>query len=88
MAQTPHIALDLLEQAQAQKEVTVNEAFFRIDALLNSGVIDRDLSTPPVSPAEGDVYIVGASPTGTWSGKASQLAYFHQSATPSARILA
>ncbi len=78
MAQTPHMALDLLEQSQAQKEVTVNEALFRLDAVLNSGVIDRGVDTPPASPAEGDVYIVGASPTGLWAGKEQHVAYFHQ----------
>ena len=78
MATTTHLGITLLEQSQAQKEITVNEALARIDALLNSGAIDRDLNTPPVSPAEGDVYIVGASPTGSWSGKARQVAYFDQ----------
>ena len=29
---------------------------------------------PPVSAAEGTTYIIGSAPTGTWSGKAGQLA--------------
>jgi len=78
MATTPHTGITLLEQAQAQKEVTMNEALQRIDVLLNMGVVDRDLATPPGSPAAGDVYLVAASPTGAWSGKAGQLAYFDQ----------
>ena len=78
MANTPHLNITLLEQSQAQKEVTVNEALYRIDALLNSGVIDKDLAAPPASPAQGDVYIVAASPTGAWSGKAKSVAYFDQ----------
>lgn len=78
MAQTPHMALELLEQSQAQKEVTVNEALFKLDAILNSGAIDRGLDTPPSGPDEGDVYIVGAGPTGLWAGKAQHVAYFHQ----------
>ncbi|MEJ0009877.1 MAG: DUF2793 domain-containing protein [Alphaproteobacteria bacterium] len=78
MTTTTHLGITLLEQAQAQKEVTVNEAFNRIDALLNSGAIDKDLATPPSSPAQGDVYIVAASPTGAWSGKATAIAYFDQ----------
>lgn len=78
MATTSHLEITLLEQSQAQKEITINEAFARIDAVLNGGVIDRDLATPPGSPAAGDVYIVGASPTGAWAGKAGQVAYFDQ----------
>jgi hypothetical protein len=78
MATTPHIGLTLVEQSQAQKEITVNQAFTRIDALLNSGAESRVQNTPPVSPADGDVYIVGASPTGAWAGKAYQITYFEQ----------
>ncbi|MBY0354712.1 MAG: DUF2793 domain-containing protein [Rickettsiales bacterium] len=78
MVDTPHTLATLVETAQAQKEVTVNEALVRLDALLNTGVIDRDLATPPASPAQGDVYIVAASPTGLWAGKATQIAYFDQ----------
>lgn len=78
MATTSHLEITLLEQSQSQKEITINEAFARIDAVLNSGVIDRDLATPPGSPATGDVYIVAGSPTGAWSGKAKSVAYFDQ----------
>ena len=78
MANTPHLTITLLEQAQAQKEVTVNEALFRIDAVLNSGANDKDLTTPPANPAAGDVYIIPASATGVWAGKTGQVAYFDQ----------
>lgn len=37
-------------------------------------VKDRDLATPPGSPAAGDTYIVAASPTGAWSGHADHVA--------------
>jgi hypothetical protein len=33
-------------------------------------VKDRDLATPPGSPANGDTYIIAASPTGAWSAQA------------------
>lgn len=76
MTTTPHLGITLVEQAQAQKEVTVNQAFARIDAILNSGAKSRVLATPPVSPASGDLYIIAASPTGDWSAQAGKLTYF------------
>ncbi len=76
MATTPHLGLTLVEQSQAQKEITVNQALSRIDALLNTGATSRVGNTPPGSPAAGDMYIVGSSPTGAWAGKAGQVAYY------------
>ena len=78
MAETPNLKITLLESSQAQKEITVNEAFHRVDALLNSAILDRGVNTPPANPNEGDSYIVGAAPTGAWAGKAHQVAYFQQ----------
>lgn len=79
MTTTSHIGATLLEASQAQKEVTVNEALTRIDALLNTGAIDRDLTSPPSNPTTGDLYIVAASPaTGDWSGQENAIAYFDQ----------
>lgn len=76
MSTTPHLGITLVEQAQAQKEVTVNQAFARIDAILNSGAKSRSVATPPGSPAAGDLYIVAALATGDWTGQAGKLTYF------------
>ncbi len=76
MATTPHLGITLVEQAQAQKEVTVNMALARIDAVLNNGAKSKAVTTPPGSPAAGDVYIVAALPTGAWAGQAGNIAYF------------
>lgn len=78
MATTPHLGMTLVEQAQAQKEVTVNMALMRIDALLNSSAIAQNLTAPPAEPQEGDVYIVAPSATGEWAGKDKHIAYFDQ----------
>ena len=43
-------------------------------------VKDRDLATPPGSPAEGDRYIVAASPTGAWAGHAADIAVWQDGA--------
>jgi len=45
-----------------------------IDAGLFPVVIDHTLATPPATPANGDRYIVAASPTGAWTGKATDFA--------------
>lgn len=76
MTITSHINITLLEQGQAQKEITVNEALQKIDAILNIGAVSIGDTTPPVSPSNGDVYIVGNSATGDWSGYDNNIAYF------------
>lgn len=43
-------------------------------------VKDRDLATPPASPAAGDTYIVAAAATGAWAGKSGQVAVWSGSA--------
>jgi hypothetical protein len=40
--------------AQAQKHVTVNEALRLLDGLVQLAVLDRHLTAPPASPADGD----------------------------------
>ena len=46
----------------------------RLGALVSLSVTDRDLTTPPASPANGDRYIVPAAATGAWAGKTNQIA--------------
>ena len=43
-------------------------------------VKDRDLATPPASPAAGDCYIVAGSPTGAWVGHATHIAIWYNAA--------
>jgi hypothetical protein len=45
-----------------------------------ANVKDKDLATPPVSPATGDKYIVAASPTGAWVGHVNEVAEWGGSA--------
>lgn len=80
MDETPNLRLPYILPAQAQKHVTHNEAIRALDALVQSAVRDRDLAAPPVSPAEGDRYIVAASPSGAWSGQASKIAAWQDGA--------
>ena len=65
---TTHLLLPYILAAQAQKHVTHNEALRILDGLVQLSVIDRDLTASPVSPADGDRYIVGSGATGDWVG--------------------
>lgn len=76
MVTTAHIGVTLVEQAQAQKEVTVNEGMIRLEALQNTAAKDKELISPPASPASGDVYIVGSGATGDWAGRDGEVAYY------------
>jgi hypothetical protein len=76
MTTTPQANITLLEAAQAQKHVTANEAFMRLDALLQLNVISDVITTPPGSPAEGDKYIVPTGATGAWAGQTNKVALF------------
>lgn len=44
------------------------------DLLVQCTVIDRDLDAPPGSPADGDSYIIGSTPSGAWAGHARKIA--------------
>ena len=80
MDDTPNLGLPYIMAAQSQKHVTHNEAIRALDAMVQLAVLDRDLSAPPVSPAEGARYIVGSSPTGAWSGHAGKVAAYQDGA--------
>jgi len=74
---TTHLGLPLIAAWQAQKHVTHNEALAVLDALVQLACLDKDLTAPPTSPAEGDRYLVVASmPTGAWVGRSGQVVRF------------
>ncbi|SDN57020.1 Protein of unknown function [Methylobacterium phyllostachyos] len=71
---TPHLGLPLIAASQAQKHVTHNEALGLLDTLVQLACLDKDLTAPPPSPAEGDRYlVVASSPGGAWAGLAGQV---------------
>jgi hypothetical protein len=80
MDATANLSLPFIIAAQAQKHVTHNEALRALDALVQLMVLDKDLATPPGSPAEAARYIVAASPTGGWAGQAGRIAAFQDGA--------
>ena len=76
MPATPRLALPLLAVAQAQKEVTHNEALTLIDALLHAAVEAGPVDAPPANPAEGQCWIVGTDPAGAWTGQEDAIAIY------------
>jgi hypothetical protein len=69
------MGLPLIEAAQAQKHVTHNEALVVLDALAHLYLLDRDLAAPPVSPVDGDAYLVAFGASGEWAGQDGNIAY-------------
>lgn len=73
---TLKLALPELTVGQAGKELTHNQALAILDQLVQPVVLDKDLATPPGSPANGAAYLVAAGATGAWAGKSGQIAFW------------
>jgi len=76
MADTPRLVLPLIADGQSSAYIPHNQALSFLDAFVGMNVKDFALNTPPGSPADGDCYIIGASPTGTWTGQANKIAVY------------
>jgi len=80
MPNSPNLILPFIEAAQAQKHVTHNEGLRVLDAAVQLSVLDRDLTAPPGSPADGDRYIPASGATGDWAGKDLNIAAWQDGA--------
>src|SRR3954462_13482802 len=76
MSASANLALPFIEGGELLPDVTLNETLRLIDTLLQLATVDRDLNAPPGAPAEGQRWIVKASPspTGAWVGHGNHLA--------------
>ena len=76
MSTSADLGIEYIAGQQAQPEISHNTALNQLQ-ILQTGVISVALNTPPGSPTQGDAYILGASPTGVWAGRANCIAgYF------------
>lgn len=80
MDHSANLDLPYLMPSQAQKHITHNEALARLDAVVQLAVLDRHLTAPPGSSADGDRYIVAAAATGAWTGWDLSIAGYHAGA--------
>lgn len=76
MTETVRLGLPLVQAAQAQKHVTVNEALGRLDGLCQLVLDGRDWTEPPVDPEDGAVFAIGPGASGEWSGREGRLALY------------
>lgn len=74
MADTTQLTLPLLEAAQAQKHVTMNEALMRLDALVPMVLVSRVLTVPPAVVVDGVAYSVPSGAVNGWAGQAGKIA--------------
>lgn len=70
---TPILDLDEWEEAQAQPQVTVNEALRWLECFAGLVVESQSVTAPP-SAVDGDRYIVGDTATGVWAGHDKEIA--------------
>lgn len=73
-SETMRLQMSLLQPAQAQKHVTVNEALMRLDGLVNMVLQSVSTPVPPETVLNGQCWAVPSSPQGAWSGQAGTIA--------------
>lgn len=67
-------ALPLLAAAQAQKEITHNEALALIDGIIHPVIESDSESAPPVDAVAGQAWLVGPGASGEWAGQDGRIA--------------
>ncbi|MEM0923433.1 MAG: DUF2793 domain-containing protein [Pseudomonadota bacterium] len=74
MTDTPNLNLALIDPAQAQKHITVNEVIARLDCLVAGSVNTSGQTTPPAI-VDGEAHIIGAGASGAWTGHDQEIAF-------------
>jgi hypothetical protein len=74
MPNTANLGLPLVDAAQAQKHVTVNEALVRIDAMAQLVLTSISVATPPAVVTDGTCYGVPAGAVNAWAGHTGEIA--------------
>ncbi len=72
------LSLPYIQQNQAQKHVTHNEAIRALDVAVQLAVLNRDQTTPPTAPTPGDRHIVAPAAHGAWAGQDGAIALWDQ----------
>lgn len=73
-SETARLSMSLVQPAQAQKHVTVNEALMRLDGMVNLILESASVATPPATVLDGQCWGVPPAPQGAWAGQAGRIA--------------
>jgi hypothetical protein len=73
MDHTARLSLPFIMPSQALKHVTHNAALQALDLLVQPVAQSASIATPPVSPLEGEAWLVPGGATGAWAGHADEL---------------
>ncbi|MEQ8308790.1 MAG: DUF2793 domain-containing protein [Hoeflea sp.] len=76
MDSSPKLDLPLILPQQAQKHVIHNEALAALDALVHLIVESLGATLPPLTPDDGDCYIVADPGADAWTGKTGKIAHW------------
>lgn len=76
MSTSPFFGYDELPASSSQPEIYVNTNDRINAAMAQLRFADRDLSTPPGSPSDGDVYLIKQGATGAWAGNDERIAIY------------
>jgi len=71
---TQNLNLPFIAPAQAQKHITVNTAFQKLDIAVNISVREVNLTTPPTDALEGERFALSDYPGGMWAGHGGEIA--------------
>ncbi len=71
---TPNLNFPLVQAAQSQKHVTVNQSLQFLDAILHLSVESRNTTSPPEFPENGERYLIPSGATGDWTNHTSEIA--------------
>lgn len=72
--ETMRLAMPLLQPAQAQKHVTVNEALMRLDGLVNLVLQSVSTAQPPAAVIDGQCWGVPNGAQAAWAGQSGRVA--------------
>lgn len=73
---SPNAGIPYVPENTLNPAAGLNEAIDVLDVLTQTAVIAMDMTAPPGTSADGDLYVVGSPATGVWTGKENFVARF------------